>query len=61
MVKLFDPLGLHAPCIIMARMILQDLVVGQYQETDPWEKPLPESLKKKSKVWYDQLNELTSI
>ncbi len=50
MAKLFDPLGLLAPYIILARAILQDLVIGQYQIVDPWDRPLPESLEKEWKV-----------
>ncbi len=59
--KLFDPLGLLAPHIIMARMTLQDLVIRQDKMTNPWDESLPDELEKEWKVWYDQLAELNLI
>ena len=59
--KLFAPLGLLAPSIIMARMTLQDLVIRQDKMADPWDEPLLQELENKWKVWYDQLTELNVI
>ena len=59
--KLFDPLGLLAPYIIMARMTLQDLVIRQDRIADPWDELLPKDLEKEWKVWYEQLSELDTI
>ncbi len=59
--KLFDPLGLLAPYIIMARMTLQNLVIRQDKIADPWDELLPKDLEKEWKVWYKQLSELDTI
>ncbi len=59
--KLFHPLGLLAPYIIMARMMLQDLIIGQDKMADPWDAPLPEELENGWKIWYKQLPELNII
>ncbi len=63
--RLFDPLGLLAPYVIVAKMILQELTQIQHSETldykERWDLPLPHPLLKMWESWYEQLVELPQV
>ena len=63
--RLFDPLGLLAPYVIVARMILQELTQIQHSEAldnkERWDLPLPGPSLKMWESWYEQLVELPQV
>ncbi|XP_051159293.1 uncharacterized protein LOC127280380 [Leptopilina boulardi] len=55
--KLFDPLGLVAPIIIVAKIIMQDLWLQKFQ----WDSELPEKFKEQWVSYCHKLNSIKSI
>ena len=49
--KIFDPLGLIAPIIILAKCILQEA----WQTKSNWDAPLPEALQRRWREWQESL------
>ena len=54
---LFDPLGLLAPYIIRAKIILQEM----WESGVDWDDSVEESLSRKAQQWFEELSELPRL
>ncbi|XP_055603791.1 uncharacterized protein LOC129752026 [Uranotaenia lowii] len=55
--KLFDPLGLIAPVVVSAKIIMQELALLQTK----WDEPVPQTIDQKWKIYYDQIPKLSEL
>ncbi|XP_028407859.1 uncharacterized protein LOC114530488 [Dendronephthya gigantea] len=60
--SLYDPLGIAAPVVIKAKMLLRTMTTSlQRNPLDVWDKPLPEEYRQPWEVWRRSLTELRQV
>ena len=57
--SIYDPLGLAAPVIFLMKSLLQE--VWAHTKKIDWDDPLPEDLKERFDIWYEQLPALEQV
>ncbi len=60
--SLYDPLGIAAPVVIKAKMLLRTMTTSlQRHPLDVWDKPLPNEFRQPWEVWRSSLAELKDV
>lgn len=55
--KLFDPLGLISPVVIVAKMLMQELASRKIA----WDTPVPDDIRKKWTTFYSELDKIAEL
>ena len=60
--SLYDPLGIAAPVVIKAKMLLRAMTASlKRHPLDDWDKPLPEQYRSAWEAWRKSLSDLTEV